>query len=170
MEAIDQLTGSLAHDLNNMLTARGETVLLVEDDMAVRMTLAITLEDLGYRVLQAADAETGLATLAATEVNVLLTDLRMPGRLDGLELVELARARNPILPIVVVAGYLDLSNGRRLPADSMFLQKPCSRAQLALVMRRVLSRDPPMNDWCGFCPDATGFRPKPSARGRQPSK
>jgi CheY-like chemotaxis protein len=78
-----------------MLTARGETVLLVEDDTAVRMTFAITLEDLGYRVLQAADAETALATLAATEVNVLLTDLRMPGRLDGLELVEVARAGNP---------------------------------------------------------------------------
>lgn len=140
MKAIGQLTGGLAHELSTMLTARGETVLLVEDDMAVRMTFAITLEDLGYRVLQAADAEAALATLAATEVNVLLTDLRMPGRLDGLELVEVARAGNPELPVVVAAGYLDLSNGRRLPADSMFLQKPCSRVELALAMRRALDQ------------------------------
>lgn len=140
MEAIGQLTGGLAHELNTTLTARGETVLLVEDDMAVRMTFAITLEDLGYRVLQAADAEAALATLAATEVNVLLTDLRMPGRLDGLELVEVARAGNPELPVVVAAGYLDLSNGRRLPADSMFLQKPCSGVELALAMRRALDQ------------------------------
>jgi PAS domain S-box-containing protein len=119
-------------------SARGETVLLVEDDTLVRAALAAMLADLGYRVLEAEDADAGLSILAGASVDALLTDLTMPGRLDGLELAEVAETRRPGLPIVLVTGYPGMLRGRRLREGTQFLQKPCSRVQLAAALRRAL--------------------------------
>jgi PAS domain S-box-containing protein len=118
----------------------GETVLLVEDDEVVRATLAAILEDLGYHALEAENADAGLAILAATPVHVVLTDLSMPGSLDGLGLAEHARVRFPGLPLVLATGHIDPLRERELPTGMQLLQKPCSPAQLATALRHALDR------------------------------
>ena len=122
-----------------VLRGEGETVLLVEDDALVRATLAATLHDLGYRVLEAGDAEAGVAALVDAGVDAVLTDFTMPGTLDGLEFVNIAQARRPGLPAVLLTGHLDPLRSKRLPEGVAFLQKPCDRVQMATTLRRVLA-------------------------------
>jgi CheY-like chemotaxis protein len=118
---------------------QGETVLLVEDDALVRGAMAATLVELGYQVLEAEDADAALAAFkVAAGVDAVVTDLTMPGSMDGLELVETVRARSPELPVVLVTGHLDPLRERRLPDGVTFLQKPCTRVQLADALQRAL--------------------------------
>jgi CheY-like chemotaxis protein len=121
-------------------------VLLVEDDTSVRASLAATLRDLGYRVLEAELADTGLALLASVgAVDAVLTDLAMPGPLDGLEFAEAVRSHRPSLPVLLVTGHLDPLRGRRLPGGVGVLAKPCDRTRLATGLRGVLDgRTPPI--------------------------
>lgn len=121
------------------LRGQGQTVLLVEDDALVRATLAAGLQDLGYRVMEAGDADAGLTALAGAAVDAVLTDLTMPGTLDGLEFARLIQARSPNLPIVLLTGHLDPFRGTQLPEGVTFLQKPCNYSELAATLRRVLA-------------------------------
>jgi PleD family two-component response regulator len=73
------------------LCGQGETVLPVEDDAPIRASLAAMLAELCYRVFKAEDAAVGLAVLGQAAVSVILTDLTMPGSMDGLEFAEVAR-------------------------------------------------------------------------------
>lgn len=118
----------------------GETVLVVEDNLAVRSTFARMLSDLGYRVLEAEDADEGLAVLDGdSSADAVLTDLTMPGSMDGLELAEIARTRHPALPVILTTAHLDPLRRRRLPPGVGFLQKPCDRAGLAVAVRSALT-------------------------------
>ncbi|MBL6080665.1 response regulator [Belnapia sp. T18] len=118
---------------------QGETVLLVEDDPSVRGVMATTLIELGYQVLEAEDADAALAAFkAAAGVDAVVTDLTMPGSMDGLELAEAVRARSPKLPVILVTGHLDPLRERQLLDGVTFLQKPCTRFQLAAALQRAL--------------------------------
>lgn len=118
-----------------------ETILVVEDDEAVREIAVQALSRYGYRVLDAADGEQALAVAAAHDgpLHVLATDVVMPGR-SGRELAEeLCRAR-PGLKVLYVSGYTDdsvLRNGI-LHAEVAFLQKPFSPLTLATRVRALL--------------------------------
>jgi len=118
----------------------GETVLLVEDDASVRATLAATLCDLGHRTLEAENADAGLAALANCAVAAVVTDLTVPGRLDGREFAEAVLEHRPRLPIILLTGHLDPLRGRRLPDGVAFLQKPCDRTRIATLLRSTLDR------------------------------
>src|ERR1700675_4204901 len=84
---------------------RGGTILVVEDEVLVRMALAETLRDEGYSVLEAANADEALGVLAsATPLDVVLTDVNMPGSLDGVALGRYARMTKPALKVIVVSG------------------------------------------------------------------
>jgi CheY-like chemotaxis protein len=116
-------------------------VLLVDDDEPVRETLALLLEDAGYRVLQAADGCKALALLAAGQtVDALVTDLSMPG-LDGLAVIRAARARCPGLPAVLLTGSADDTgpmvdeNGADTHA---LLRKPATGPQLTECLDALL--------------------------------
>ena len=118
----------------------GETVLVVEDEALVRTALAETLRDLRYRVVEAADADAALAVLdSGTAVEAILTDLTMPGTMDGLGLAAAARARVPAVPVVLITGHLGASQGTPLPPGVEVMQKPHSRAAIAAAVRRALS-------------------------------
>jgi len=83
----------------------GRTILLVEDDDAVRQVTGILLGGLGYRVLEAAQAPAALAVLEAERaIDLLLTDISMPGGMSGLELAAIAVRRRPALRVVVISG------------------------------------------------------------------
>jgi PAS domain S-box-containing protein len=108
--------------------ARGETVLVVEDDAEVRRSVVRMLEESGFRALAAADGHEALARAGEGTVDLVLSDVVMPGML-GSELAERIRALHPGLPVAFQSGYAD-SRSHRLPADALLLRKPFTRAAL----------------------------------------
>ena len=115
----------------------GETILVAEDEEAVRRVSAEALRDLGYTILEASDGEAALAILAErSDVQMLFTDVVMPG-MNGRELYDRARISQPKLSVVYTTGYSRnaiIHNGVVDP-DVQFLQKPFTVAQLARKMR-----------------------------------
>ena len=97
-------------------------LLLVEDEPEVLQIAACILEELGYQVIP---ADNGPAALAALEthpdVELVLTDISMPGPMNGVLFADLAVRRNPGLPVIFVSGFSDLS---LLPPGARFIQKP----------------------------------------------
>ncbi|MDA7415014.1 ATP-binding protein [Xenophilus arseniciresistens] len=120
-----------------------ETVLVAEDDDAVRETVSDLLQDLGYEVLSARDAASAMAILeSGVQVDLLFTDVVMPGRMRSTELASLARQRRPELAVLFTSGYTEnaIDHGGRLDAGVELIGKPYTREALALKVRSVLAR------------------------------
>jgi PAS domain S-box-containing protein len=119
-----------------------ETVLVVEDDHGVRDFAASVLRELGYRVLEASTGDGALELLdGAVEADLLFTDVVMPGRLNGVDLARLARARQPALPVLFTSGYATrLVEKDWLAEDIEFLRKPYRSIDLAARIRALLDR------------------------------
>jgi PAS domain S-box-containing protein len=119
-----------------------EMVLIAEDDESVRDTVVALFNDLGYRVLKAKDAQSALNIIeSGMPVDLLFTDVVMPGPLHSTELARKARERIPHLAVLFTSGYTQnaLSPGGRLAPDVDLLNKPYSRDALARKVRHVLS-------------------------------
>jgi signal transduction histidine kinase/ActR/RegA family two-component response regulator len=115
------------------------TVVVVEDAADVRDTVVRILTNQGCKVLRAADARSGLAIVEQyrEELDLLLTDIVMPGGMNGTTLADLASQRCPRLPILLMTGYADQ------PVDAggrTVLRKPFDEAELVETMQRVLTR------------------------------
>ncbi|MES2902252.1 MAG: CHASE domain-containing protein [Pseudomonadota bacterium] len=118
-----------------------ESILVVEDDPDVRLTAVSTLTDLGYRVLDAHDGAAALLVLgSAAPIDLLFTDVVMPGPVSSTELAAQARARYPGMAVLFTSGYTRdaLTTGGRLDAGVQLLGKPYRREQLAARVREVL--------------------------------
>jgi PAS domain S-box-containing protein len=119
-----------------------ETVLLVEDAPAVRRMVAMTLRSLGYRVVEASDGDEALDrwNRNPSAIDVVLTDMVMPGGLSGLELIERLRLARPDLKAVISSGYsLDLiRQGNPLLRRVVYLPKPYQSDGLAKALRECL--------------------------------
>lgn len=122
----------------------GELILLVEDEPELRRVVNRVLTGLGYRVREARDAEAALELLSepSSEVDLLLTDAMMPGRLDGFGLIHEARKLRAGLPIVLVSGFPETQHEGALgdlPASGLtFLKKPFDPSRLAQALRHLL--------------------------------
>jgi PAS domain S-box-containing protein len=119
-----------------------ETVLVVEDDEDVRATAVEMLADLGYRVLTAKDAQSALHIIeSGAAIDVLFTDVVMPGRLRGPDLSEKAKRRLPRLAVLFTSGYTDnaVVHGGKLGEAFELLSKPYSRDALARKLRHVIA-------------------------------
>jgi CheY-like chemotaxis protein len=120
----------------------GETVLLVEDEEALRDLMRETLEDAGYRVLVAPDGAAGLAVLQAeARVDVLVTDVGLPGGINGRQLADAGRAIRPALRVLFVTGYADTAaaGASGLLEDGMgLITKPFSLGKLVTKLREML--------------------------------
>ena len=117
-----------------------ERILVVEDEEAVRAIVGEQLRSLGYDVKLAADAEEALDLLRLHRFDLVLTDVVMPGRLNGKGLAdEVARAW-PGTRVVFMSGYSEnaLMHDGRLDGDVMLLAKPHQKADLARIIRRAL--------------------------------
>jgi CheY-like chemotaxis protein len=102
----------------------GRRLLLVEDEPAVRNSLALTLEANGYEVTTAANGVDARSLFDAGQFDVVVTDTVMPGGVSGIALVEALRSSQPTLPVILMTGYSDEALGGRLPHDVTLLRKP----------------------------------------------
>jgi len=119
-----------------------ETILVAEDDEAVRTTVVEMLTALGYRVLKAADAASALAVVeSGVPIDVLFTDVVMPGTLRSPELARMARERLPNLAVLFTSGYTEnaIVHAGRLDPGVELLGKPYTRERLARRIRQVLA-------------------------------
>jgi two-component system, cell cycle sensor histidine kinase and response regulator CckA len=125
-----------------------ETILLVEDDQAVRSLLRCLLENFGYGVREAASGPQALEQWEAhqAEIRLLLTDMIMPQNMSGRELAERLLAEQPGLRVVFMSGY----SGDKLRSDAdfvrrtsaRFLSKPCNWRTLLKTVREALDQEP----------------------------
>jgi PAS domain S-box-containing protein len=123
----------------------GERVLLVEDDELVRHYAMTLLAGLGYRVLIAADGPEALQQLRDhPEIDLLFTDMVMPGGLNGRELADQAQAMRPGLPVLYASGYTDtgITQHGELEPGVLLLAKPYRRVDLARRLRQALASGP----------------------------
>lgn len=112
-------------------------ILLVEDEPLVRWIALEALEEEGYEVVEAANADEALAVLQSRrDVGVLFTDVNMPGAMDGLDLAEMVHARWPGVRLVVTSGR---GLNQAVPDDGVFLQKPYSITELQAVVREAVA-------------------------------
>ena len=115
-------------------------VLLVEDDAAVASLTADMLLELGYDVIQVADAQAALNTMAdRSDIGLILSDVMMPG-MDGLSFLKDVRRRYPELPVVLVTGFPEAVKRVAQRADIPLLPKPYTLADLAARLESVLAR------------------------------
>ena len=114
----------------------------VEDEVIVRQVGTIALRALGYRVLTAGDANEALRVWAehGAEIDLLLSDMIMPGNKTGLQLAHELRARDPELRIVLMSGYSSeiIQAETLLEQGVHFLPKPFESQQLSETLRRAL--------------------------------
>jgi CheY-like chemotaxis protein len=118
------------------------TVLVVEDDPLVRSYAVMTLESLGYKVIAAADGNDALQKLeSGINIDVLFTDIVMPGGINGWDLAERAQQTRPGLTVLLTTGYSveSLTKYGRLRPGCGLLTKPYRKADLATRMREILN-------------------------------
>jgi CheY-like chemotaxis protein len=123
------------------VTGGTETILVAEDDEDVRNTAVALLQDLGYRVLTARDAAAALAIMeSGVPLDLLFTDVVMPGSLRSTELARMARERLPQLAVLFTSGYTEnaVVHAGKLDDGVELLSKPYSREALARKIRHVL--------------------------------
>jgi PAS domain S-box-containing protein len=110
----------------------GETLLLVEDETTVRELAAERLRELGYRVLEAADGPMALRALrGADRLDLLVTDVGLPGALNGRQVADAARERWPALPVLFITGYAGGALEGRLAPGMAVIGKPFALGALA---------------------------------------
>jgi CheY-like chemotaxis protein len=116
-----------------------ETILVVEDNEEVREMAIATISDLGYRVLKAPNGPAAFDLLHKDErVDLLFSDVVMPGGMNGYELIRKARSVRPGLKALVTSGYANRALKDGEPVDVPLLQKPYRRADLAHQLRAAL--------------------------------
>jgi DNA-binding NtrC family response regulator len=115
------------------------TVLIVEDEAKMRRLLELDLGEEGFTTLSAADAESGLKVLNSQPVDIIVTDLKLPG-MGGLEFLQAAKQRNPALPVVVMTafGSVETAVEAMKSGASDYVLKPFSLAEMRMVIRKEL--------------------------------
>ncbi|WP_276122060.1 response regulator [Pararhizobium qamdonense] len=117
----------------------GITVLVVEDEILIRMDVATFLEDEGFTVHEAADADEAISILDKhPDIKVMFTDIDMPGTMDGLKLAAAVRDRWPPVQIIVTSGHWQL-NDDMLPVQGRFFSKPYDRSRVIDAIREMVA-------------------------------
>jgi CheY-like chemotaxis protein len=105
-------------------------VLVVEDEPIIRLGMVSSIEDAGYTVIEAANADEAIVRLSEdAEVRVVVTDVDMPGSMDGIRLAHYVRRRWPPIHLLVISGKVGVRPGE-LPDGARFMSKPYQEPQL----------------------------------------
>ncbi len=122
-----------------------ETVLVVDDEPTVRSVLAGLLSGLGYRCIVAANAVDAVLIIEANlfTLDLLVTDIRMPGELDGVDLANMVRERQPDVAVLLITGYAAAATMKRAAGSGYrVLEKPFRHTQLQAAVAEELSKRP----------------------------
>ena len=122
---------------------QGEAVLIVDDEPTVRMLVTEVLNDLGYTSIEAVDARAGLLVLQSdVRIDLLVTDVGLPGGMNGRQMADAARVKRPDLKVLFITGYAEnalIGNGQLEPGMAV-LTKPFSVDALGVRIREMISR------------------------------
>jgi signal transduction histidine kinase len=143
-QAEEEIGEQAEDEVGEVPRGRGESVLVVEDEPAVRELVVSLLEELDYEVDGAGDGAEALAVLAATEhVDLLLSDVVLPGGMSGVQLSREVKQRRPEVRILLMSGYAagTLKKEGRLDPGVELLPKPFQQIELASKVREVLDED-----------------------------
>lgn len=123
-------------DLNSPMQAR-QIVLVVEDEPLLRLNAIDMIEEAGFDVVEAADADAAIIILEnRTDICLVFTDIDMPGTLCGLKLAAAIRDRWPPIHVLVTSGKV-VASDLDLPRHSRFIPKPYQGAQVASILRQM---------------------------------
>jgi two-component sensor histidine kinase len=115
-------------------------VLVVEDEMMLRMRAVDIVEDAGFTAIEAVNADDALAILESrSDIELLFTDIQMPGSIDGLKLAYAVHERWPLIKIILVSGQLKLTDNDK-PVDSRFFGKPLDVKQMIAEMQDMMGK------------------------------
>ncbi|HTB00856.1 MAG TPA: response regulator [Bradyrhizobium sp.] len=113
-------------------------VLIVEDEMLLRMRAVDMVEDAGFTSVEAVDADQAVAILESrSDIALLFTDIQMPGSMDGIKLAHAVHERWPPIKIILVSGQLKLAT-IVIPADSRFFGKPLEAGEMIDEMQNMI--------------------------------
>jgi two-component sensor histidine kinase/DNA-binding NarL/FixJ family response regulator len=113
-------------------------VLVVEDEMVLRMRAVDIVEDAGFTAVQAVNADEALAILESrSDISLLFSDIQMPGSMDGLKLAHAVHHRWPSIRIILVSGQVKVSDADK-PADSRFFGKPLEVKQMIAELQGMV--------------------------------
>ncbi|HTO40862.1 MAG TPA: PAS domain-containing protein [Rhizomicrobium sp.] len=132
-----------AHDplLQETDSGQGQSVLVVDDEPIIRMLICDVLEDAGYHVIEAHDGAGGLKALQTEpQVDLLITDVGLPGGMNGRQLADLARATRPTLHVLFITGYAEATviGNAGLEPGMQILNKPFSVDELAATVKAMM--------------------------------
>lgn len=138
--ALSDATGPETEAAIAAADGKGQTILVVEDDDAVRRLSIARIEALGYRTLSASNADEALAVLDAhRDVHAMFADIVMPGMMNGFSLAQRVRSERPDIAILLTSGFAPDVDTREAEEFGL-LQKPYRQADLATRLRILLSR------------------------------
>lgn len=116
----------------------GSKCLLVEDEYLIRLTIAEVLAEEGFDVLEAATGDEAVELLQRNaDIGLLLTDIQLPGSVDGLGLVRRARERAPALPVILMTGRGPGAASADAGANTIVLAKPFLPSEVCAAARRL---------------------------------
>lgn len=115
-------------------------VLVVEDEMVLRLRAVDIVEDAGFTAVEAVNADEALTILESrSDISLLFSDIQMPGSMDGLKLAHAVHARWPAIKIILVSGQVKLSDTDK-PADSRFFGKPLESREMIAEMQDLIGQ------------------------------
>jgi PAS domain S-box-containing protein len=134
-DAADEIFSKLSR------SEQGETVLIVDDEPTIRMLVTDILEDLGYAAIEAGDSATGLKILQSdVRIDLLVTDVGLPGGMNGRQMADAARAHRPGLKVLFITGYAENAflGNESLPPGMAVLAKPFAMDNMAARIRSMI--------------------------------
>ena len=118
--------------------SKGPVVLIVEDELLLRMNAVDMIKSAGFEVVEAENADEAIEILEIRrDITVVFTDIQMPGSMDGLKLARAVRGRWPPIKIVATSGLVDVGE-KDLPEGGRFLAKPYRSEDLAEMLRELI--------------------------------
>ena len=123
-----------------LIDPNGCPVLVVEDETLIRMMLVDELEDAGFEVIEAENADAAMASLNGhPEIGVVVTDVRMPGSVDGLGLATWMRENRPSVPIIITSGFATPPDVQSInPAIAGIVAKPYKPQEVADQLNAII--------------------------------
>lgn len=122
------------------MTSAPINVLVVEDEMVLRMRAVDIVEDAGFTAVEAVNADEALSILETrSDINLLFSDIQMPGSMDGLKLAHAVHERWPSIKIILVSGQVEVSDSDK-PADSLFIGKPLDVKKMVVELQAMVGK------------------------------